>query len=230
MGCTIGLVEDDDIIRANLSDFLNASGFSVCAHPDRLSALEAFREDPPDLAVLDVALGNEREGGFRLCSEIREFSETMPIIFLTSYDAEADKIAGLRKGADDYLSKEYSLEFLVVRIETLLARRKALSIDDDDELSGTMVGLLRIKAHRSEVYWNGERVPLSLTQYWMVHALASSPAIAKSPDELMKAARIRVAPNTIAAHIRSIRQRFESIDPTFDSIRTERGLGYRWVI
>ena len=63
----------------------------------------------------------------------------------------------------------------------------------------------------------------------MVFALATSPAIAKSPEELMKAARIRVAPNTIAAHIRGIRKRFESLDPSFDAIRTERGLGYRWI-
>ncbi len=228
MTCTIGLVEDDDIIRANLSEFLEARGFSVCAYADRSRASEAFRSEPPDIALLDVALGSEREGGFKLCSEIREFSETIPVIFLTSYDAEADKISGLRIGADDYLSKEHSLEFLLVRIETLLARRKAMGVDDD-ELSGTMIGSLRIKPDRSEVFWRGKRVPLSLTQYWMVFALATSPAIAKSPEELMKAARIRVAPNTIAAHIRGIRKRFESLDPSFDAIRTERGLGYRWI-
>ena len=92
MTCTIGLVEDDDIIRANLSEFLEARGFSVCAYADRSRASEAFRSEPPDIALLDVALGSEREGGFKLCSEIREFSETIPVIFLTSYDAEADKM------------------------------------------------------------------------------------------------------------------------------------------
>ena len=227
--CTLGFVEDDEIIRENLRDFLEMNGFVVRAFSDRPSAFASFSEELPDIAVLDVALGAERDAGFTLCRQLREITQTMPIVFLTSHDAEADKISGLRMGADDYLSKDYSLQFLVVRLQTLLARAKALAEPPGGNDSDYRLGDLRIDEERSRVWWKGKEVPLPLTQYWMVAELAKTPSEAKSSDALMRAANIHVAPNTIAAHIRSIRQRFGTIDADFDAIRTERGLGYRWV-
>ena len=82
MRCTVGLVEDDDVrFRENYSDFLRTRGFGVRSFADRRSAAGAFRVRAPDVAVLDVALGEERDGGLRLCSEIRRFSLTLPVIF-----------------------------------------------------------------------------------------------------------------------------------------------------
>ncbi|MGB5283383.1 MAG: response regulator transcription factor [Polyangiales bacterium] len=232
MRCTVGLVEDDDVIRENYADFLQARGFGVRAFADRLTALDSFRVDTPDVAVLDVALGEERDGGLLLCSEIRRFSQTLPVIFLTCHDNEVDRISGLRVGGDDYLSKESSFEFLAVRIETLLERRRAVLESDPDggPTSNVVVGDLSIDLRRAEVKWKGEPVRLSLTQYWMVLALASAQPQPKSAPELMRAANISVASNTVAVHIRSVRGRFTAIDPEFDAIRTERGHGYRWVL
>jgi len=232
MSCTIGLVEDDEVIRENLKDFLETHGFAVRAHADRGSALDAFHSDLPDVAVLDVALGDEREGGFQLCSELRRVSSELPIVFLTSHDDEVDRISGLRLGADDYLSKERSFDFLVVRIETLIARQRALRAEatgSDAGGSTWRTGSLEIDRVRSRVSWRGQPVDLPLTQYWMVAELASGSSAVKSHADLMRAARIHVAPNTIAAHMRAIRQRFRAVDPDFDAIRTERGLGYRWL-
>ncbi len=228
MARTIALVEDDAIIRENLKDFLGHRGFDVRGYADAESAIAGFRVDLPDLAVLDVALGDEREGGFQVCSELRRLSQILPIVFLTSYDGEADRISGLRLGADDYLSKESSFDFLVVRLEALLARHRALRQATDTAAHRT-VGSLSLDTERSQASWRSQLVDLPLTQYWIVAALAASPGEPKSHDELMKAARIHVAPNTIAAHVKSIRERFRSIDPDFDAIRTERGLGYRWI-
>ena len=104
MSCTIALVEDDDVIRESISEFLISRGYKVQAYRDRASALSAFSESLPDVAILDVVLGDERDGGFKICSELRSKSQTLAIIFLTSYAAEADRISGLRTGADDYLS------------------------------------------------------------------------------------------------------------------------------
>lgn len=222
----VGLVEDDDVIRENLRDFLEDRGFSVSACRDRKSALEAFRAQLPDVAILDLALGDEREGGFRLCADLRQLSTSLSIIFLTSYDDEINRISGLRVGADDYLSKDRSFDFLVVRIETLIARQQALREERGDPRG---VGSLQIDRRRCQVAWKGDRVDLPLTQYWMVAALVSADGAARSHQELMRAAQIHVAPNTIAAHIKSIRERFRAVDPAFDAIRTERGLGYRWV-
>jgi len=232
MRCTVGLVEDDDVIRENYADFLRARGFGVQAFGDRVSALDSFRLDMPDVAVLDVALGEERDGGLLLCSDIRRFSQTLPVIFLTCHDNEVDRITGLRVGGDDYLSKESSFEFLAVRIETLLERREAVLRGDAEGGSTTQltIGDLTIDLRRAEVTWKEKPVQLSLTQYWMVLALASAQPKPKSAEELMETANIRVASNTVAVHIRAIRGRFMAVDPEFDAIRTERGHGYRWVL
>lgn len=231
MRCTVGLVEDDEVIRDNYADFLQSRGFGVRAFADRLSAAGAFRAKAPDVVVLDVALGEERDGGFLLCSEIRRFSQTLPVIFLTCHDSDVNRISGLRVGADDYVSKDSSFEFLAVRIETLLERRQAILTDvpDLERRTKLVVGSLEIDLERGEATWKGQRVGLSLTHYWMVLALASDPSRPKSASELMEAASIRVAPNTVAAHMRAIRCRFAEVDPEFDAIRTERGHGYRWV-
>lgn len=230
MRYSVGLVEDDDVIRENYVDFLQARGFMVRAFAGRESAVGAFRVKPPDVAVLDVALGEERDGGLLLCSEIRQFSQTLPVIFLTCHDNEADRISGLRVGADDYISKDSSFEFLAVRIETLLERRQAIlegekNGERGDELE---IGPLTIDLKRAQVRWKGKPVQLSLTHYWMVLALASTPSRPRSAEELMEAASISVASNTVAVHMRSIRARFAAVDPEFDAIRTERGHGYRW--
>jgi two-component system OmpR family response regulator len=199
---------------------------------DRSSAMSAFRARAPDVAVLDVALGEERDGGLLLCSEIRRFSKALPVIFLTCHDNEADRILGLRVGGDDYVSKDSSFELLAVRIETLVERRRAMlegALDGVHEMA-LVLGPLTIDQQRSKATWGGEPVSLSLTHYWMLLALASDPYHPKSPAELMDAASINVAPNTIAAHMKSIRARFREVDPEFDAIRTERGHGYRWVV
>lgn len=227
MAATIGFVEDDDVIRENYSEFMESLGYRVRAFPDRPSALQGFRESLPDLAVLDVGLGSERDGGYQLCLELRTFAPKLPIIFLTSFDGEADKISGLRLGADDYLSKESSLDFLAVRIEALL--RRYASLRDGGDGHSLVAGDLRIDRERSQAFWKDQPVDLPLTQLWMVEALARSPGSACSHADLMRAAKIVVEPNTIAAHIKAIRQRFRTVDPEFDGIRTERSLGYRWV-
>ncbi|MEM7135608.1 MAG: response regulator transcription factor [Myxococcota bacterium] len=226
---TVGLVEDDDVIRENYADFLTSRGFSVRQFADRHSAARSFAAQQPDVAVLDVALGDERDGGFILCAELRRSCPKLPVIFLTSYDGDTDRISGLRVGGDDYLSKDSSLEFLAVRIETLLHRHDTLLEGAAPGPPEIEVGPLTLDSRRATVAWKGQQVALSLTHYWIVSALATDPSEAKNPQQLMDAASIHVAPNTIAAHIRAIRARFRAQDPTFDAIRTERGRGYRWL-
>jgi two-component system OmpR family response regulator len=229
MSASIGFVEDDDVIRENYTEFLEGLGYRVRTFADRKSALEGFRERLPDLAVLDIGLGSERDGGFQLCLALRALSETVPIIFLTSHDTETDVISGLRLGADDYLSKQSSLDLLAVRIETQLRRYESLRSAAGDGSRDLVVGDLRVDRERSQAYWKAQPVELTLTQLWMVEALARNLRSACSHSDLMRAAQIVVEPNTIAAHMKTIRQRFRAVDPEFDAIRTERSLGYRWV-
>src|SRR5438045_2325145 len=122
MSRRIALVEDEPALRDNVSDALRRHGYEVAAYGDRASALTAFRTRLPDLALIDIGLPDDIDGGFALCRELRALSATLPIIFLTARDSDFDVVAGLRLGADDYLTKDASLPHLAARIAALFRR------------------------------------------------------------------------------------------------------------
>lgn len=225
-------VEDDDVIRENYTELLTEEGFEVEAFRDRYAALARVKQSAPDLALLDISLDQERDAGFQLCADLRRLYPRLPIIFLTSHDAEVDKISGIRLGADDYLTKDVSLDYLIVRMEALLRRFEALgggaakSAASDGQF---VAGALVIDRQQMLASWRGRKLDLTLTQLWIVQDLAANPGQVRRYEQLMKAANIVVEPNTITAHIKTIRERFRAIDPEFDGIKSERALGYRWV-
>lgn len=226
----LALVEDDDVIRANYVDLLSQAGFRVTAYAGKQEALRGFAS-LPDLVLLDITMGRERDAGFELCGELRRRSATLPIIFLTSHDGEVDKISGLRLGADDYITKDVSIDYLIVRIEALFRRRAALRDEPAtaERTTAPTPQQLSINEELSSVSWSGKRIPLPLTQFWMLRELASQPGKVLSHADLMRAAKIVVEPNTVTAHVKAIRDAIRQVDPEFDGIRTERGRGYRWV-
>lgn len=118
----IAIVEDEAAIRENYKDVLQQHGYSVQTYADRPSAMLAFNTRLPDLAIIDIGLGNEIDGGFMLCQSLRAMSSTLPIIFLTARDSDFDTVCGLRLGADDYLSKEVSFPHLTARLAALFRR------------------------------------------------------------------------------------------------------------
>ena len=113
MSRRIAIVEDEPAIRANYADVLRKQGYEVAAYDNRADALAAFRTRLPDLAIIDIGLGDDIDGGFALCRELRALSPTVPIIFLSARDSDFDIVAGLRLGADDYLTKDVSLPHLL---------------------------------------------------------------------------------------------------------------------
>ena len=223
----IAIVEDEPALRDNVADALRRHGYEVATYADRASALDAFRTRLPDLALIDVGLGDDIDGGFDLCRELRALSAGVPIIFLSARDSDFDIVAGLRLGADDYLTKDASLPHLVARIAALFRRselsQSAASAEDVQQRGALTLDLKRLTAH-----WNGKRVDLTLTEFWMVHALARHPGHVKDRDSLMRDARITVDDSTITSHIKRIRRKFQALDPAFDRIVTVYGLGYRW--
>jgi len=226
---TIILVEDDPILQSNFTDLLTDEGFAVEGYTDRQSAMQRFEEFLPDIVLLDISLGRETEAGFQLCQELRKKSETIPIIFLTSHDSDFDKISGMRLGADDYLTKDISMDYLLVRINALLRRievHKAIRENAEDTI--ITKDKLSINLDELVILWDSTPLDISLTQFWIVRALANHSGHVHTHSQLMEAANITVEPNTIAAHIKNIRERFEEIDPAFSCIKTERGIGYRW--
>jgi DNA-binding response OmpR family regulator len=117
MNRRIALVEDDDVLRDNYTDFLSRAGFVVDAYSTKGAALPGILATTPDLVLLNITLHRERDAGFAICAELRRSFDCLPIIFLTSHADEVDKISGLRVGADDYITKDVSLEYLIVRLE-----------------------------------------------------------------------------------------------------------------
>ena len=223
----IAIVEDEPHIAANYRDALQRQGFAVSLHAHREAAWEAFTQRLPDLAIIDVGLGDEFEGGFELCRNLRARSPELPIVFLTARDSELDVISGLRLGADDYLTKDISQPQMLARINALLRRVEALRkpVNEEQVLER---GSLSINLERMTICWNADPVDLTVTEFWIVHALALHPGHVKNRQQLMDAANVVLDDNTITSHIKRIRKKFQHNDKGFSAIETAYGMGYRW--
>jgi len=225
---TIAIVEDEPAIRDNYAAAFTREGYAVRTYASRPLALQAFTSRLPDLVVIDISLGDEPEGGYELCRELRARSAELPIIFLTARDSELDAVSGLRLGADDFLTKDLSLAHLLARVNALFRRVEALTRPDDGAQT-VQRGALTLDGERLQVQWNGEVVLLSLTEFWIVHAIARHPGHVKNRQQLMDAASVVLDDNTITSHVKRIRRKFQAVDPAFDAIQTVYGMGYRWV-
>lgn len=228
MAKTIAIVEDEPAIRENYAAALARQGFRILTFADRASAQEAFEVRLPDLVIIDISLGDEPDGGFELCRELRSRSAQLPLVFLTARDSELDAVSGLRLGADDYLTKDIGLAHLGARVSTLLRRVETLTASQADEET-LHRGPLRINVSRMAIDWNETPVPLSLTEFWLVHALARYPGHVKNRQQLMEAAHVVLDDNTITSHIKRIRRKFQTVDAEFAAIETVYGMGYRWI-
>ena len=228
MAKRIAIVEDEAAIRENYAAAFRREGYAVDAYEARQPALDAFEARLPDLVVIDINLKDDVEGGFELCRHLRSRAEDLPIIFLTARDSEFDAVSGLRLGADDYLTKDISLPHLMARIAALFRRLDALQQPKDKESRITR-GPLEIDTNRMAIRWNGVPVGLTLTEFWLVHAMARYPGHVKNRQQLMDAAQAVLDDNTITSHIKRIRRKFLAIDNDFDAIETVYGMGYRWL-
>ncbi len=227
MAKRILIVEDEPLIRENYAQALRKYGYEVQAVADRQAAEMIYNTRLPDLALLDVSLKDDPEGGFELCRSLRSLSSTLPIIFLTALDSELDKISGIRLDADDYLTKDVSLQYLMARIAALFRRNEALSVPPAKE-NIINRGSLTIDLNRLNCQWKEQLIPLTLTEFWIVHALADRAGHVKDRDQLMTDAKAIVDESTVTSHIKRIRKKFQYLDDSFDAIDTVYGMGYRW--
>ncbi|MFK8049157.1 MAG: proteobacterial dedicated sortase system response regulator [Halioglobus sp.] len=223
----IAIVEDEPAIAANYRDALERQGFRVSIYTNRLDAAQACEVKLPDLAIIDVGLGTDVEGGFELCRELRGRSAELPIVFLTARDSELDIISGLRLGADDYLTKDISQAQMLARIVALLRRVEALRTPIEEEHLITQ-GDLCLNLERMTSTWRENAVDLTVTEFWIVHALARHPGHVKNRQQLMDSANVVLDDNTITSHIKRIRRKFQLSDPDFNALETAYGMGYRW--
>lgn len=231
MARKVAIVEDDFDQRENYADALQQSGYEVSTYANRLEALAGMQQNMPDLAILDIMLENEMDGGFDLCRDLRALSPTLPIIFLTARDTDIDRVSGLRLDAWDYLTKPLNMQFLSVRINSLFRIVDSLGQGADEEAkSDTMiVNELEINEGSMSIRWQGQELSLTLTEFWLIESMARHPGHVKTYENMMQITRQSyVERNTINGYIRRIRNKFKEIDPNFKHIQTVFGVGYKW--
>ncbi|HIG14728.1 MAG TPA: response regulator [Gammaproteobacteria bacterium] len=228
MPTTIAVVEDDADQRDTYVDVLVANGYAVNAYADKPSAQSAFRTALPDLAILDIMLGQDMDGGFDLCMELRNQSQTVPVIFITARDSDIDRISSQRMMAWDYITKPVSLEFLVARVHALLSIATHLQSPVPNTTVLT-INELDIDENSMSIQWQGQRLNFTLTEFQIVESLARRPGHVKTYDALIDVTRQGlVEKNTINGYIRRIRSKFREIDTAFNRIQTVHGTGYKW--
>lgn len=168
MAESIMLVEDETSIRETMAEFLAEEGFEILQAADGLEALEVFRENQPDLIILDLML--PKLDGLEVCKAIRQKSN-VPIIMVTARDEEIDKLLGLELGADDYITKPFSLREMKARIKAVLRRTGFQGSTEEHKIS---FGALEINTDRREVRMNNKIIELTPSEYAILTTLSQN--------------------------------------------------------
>jgi len=221
------LVDDELSVQKLLTYPLRKEGYDVIPALDGREALDRLREDNFDLVVLDVML--PRMDGFDVCRAIRSRS-TVPIIMLTAKTEETDKVHGLELGADDYITKPFSVREFRSRVKAVL-RRAALSQQEAQFEEPIDAGDLQIDFEKRSVIVRGEPAQLTYVEFEILAALARAPGRVFSRTMLLERVWGDAAyrdPRTIDVHIRHLREKLEAEPKTPELILTVRGVGYRF--
>ena len=224
---TILLVDDEDSVQKLLTYPLERDGFRVVQARDGEQALRMFGDERIDLVVLDLML--PKVDGLEVCKRLRADSN-VPIIMLTARGEELDKVLGLELGADDYITKPFSIREFRSRVRALL-RRAGLPRERAREAETIESGELRIDPARRTAELGGEPVQLTYVEFELLTALASEPARVFTREMLLRALWGDSAyrePRTIDVHVRHLREKLERDPREPEYIFTVRGVGYRF--
>jgi DNA-binding response OmpR family regulator len=221
---TVLVVEDEDAIAEAVRARLASEGYHVVAAADGPEAIRSHAEHRPDLVVLDLMLPGM--DGLEVCKQIQRDGWT-PVLMLTARAEEADKVAGFAVGADDYLTKPFSLRELAVRVQAILRRRERI---EGSPVGGPIErpGLL-IDAKRRRVEVDGVEIQLTPLEFDILHTLAREPEVVFSRDQLMDRIwgyRDHAGGRVVDSHVARLRRKIgeDGNDPRF--IRTVHGVGY----
>jgi two-component system, OmpR family, phosphate regulon response regulator PhoB len=223
-GATILLIDDDAQVRTLLSRLLKQDGYETVEATDAPTAMSVVVNDQPDLVLLDVIMPNI--DGIDLLQQIRAASD-VAVIMLTGLGNEADRVLGLRMGADDYVVKPFSPGELTARIESVLRRaRPAVARPDPDHES------LEIDAAARDVHVRGQLVDLTAKEFDLLVFLAASPRQVFTRDQLLGQVWASSSewqdPATVTEHVRRLRLKLEKDPERPELLRTVRGVGYRF--
>ena len=217
----IMIVDDDSNIRELVLALLQNNGFEVCEAADGREALQKISVDNPDLAIIDIMMPNM--DGFELCRHLRSYYENMPVLMLTAKGELASKVKGFGLGADDYLTKPFEGDELVVRIQALLRRYKI------EASQVIQIGNVTIDKNSYSITMNGTREDIPMKEFELLFKLASFPGKTFSRNRLIEdiwGVDFEGNERTLDVHVNRLRDRFPEEQTGF-KITTIRGLGYR---
>jgi DNA-binding response OmpR family regulator len=223
------VVEDESAVARGLQYALQQEGWTVALARTGEEALRLVEEHAPDLAILDVRLPGM--SGFDLCRELRR-TMTIPILMLTARVEEIDKVLGLELGADDYMTKPFSVRELVSRVRALLRRAYGSLAGSDSRQSQLHAGALRIDLERRRVFKGDRRIDLTATEFELLAFLARHPGIVFTRDQLLREVwdyeNFVGDEKTVNVHIRHLREKIEDQPDEPAHIITVRGVGYKF--
>jgi DNA-binding response OmpR family regulator len=220
------VVEDDPSILRGLSDSLRRESYEVLAVSDGESARRLIEQKHPDLVILDLML--PKLSGYEICRMMRSEGNNTPILMLTARGEEGDRVLGLDLGADDYVSKPFSLRELLARVRALLRRSQPVqALIDELQLGNVRIDFRSYEAHRGDS-------PLEMTrrEFQLLRALASRPGEVITRSELLDQVwGLNAYPTTrtVDNHIAGLRAKLERDPAEPAHLITVRGVGYKWV-
>jgi len=219
------VVEDDEDILELVSYNLTKAGYRVTTAASGEAAIKAARSKPPDLVLLDLMLPGV--DGLEVCNTLRRDQRTanIPVIMLTARSEEADIVAGLELGADDYITKPFSPRVLLARIKAVLRRKTKAPAEEQ-----TVIKLKELVIHpgRHEVTVRSKRADLTATEFKILHLLARRPGWVYTRQQIIDAARgdeYAVTDRSVDVHIAGLRKK---LGPLGSQLETVHGVGYRY--
>lgn len=227
MGKKVLIVDDEKAIVEILQYNLEKNEFETLVAYDGNEALELARKEDPDIILLDIMLPGM--DGFGVCKALREEGNNVPIIMLTAREDETDKVFGLEIGADDYITKPFSMRELLARVKANMRRVAAPALAEEKNDSVLHVKDLTIDTDRHSVYRNGKEIELTEREYNILQLMASAPGRIFSREELMRQVwqydyfgDLR----TVDVAMRRFREKLEKKPAEPEYIMTRRGAGY----
>ncbi len=224
------VIEDDENISTAIAEYFSRAGYSVSTAPDGLAGIEAAVKSRPDVVILDLML--PKMDGLAVCKELRQKHPQMPILMLTAKDELVDKVLGLEMGADDYITKPFSLREVEARIKSVLRRARAVLAEGDGKDETTIVrGNLRVDPVRREVTIAERHVELTPKEFDLLRLFAGNPGRVFPRKYLLEKIwdySYEGYDRTIDSHINRLRAKIEENPDNPQLVLTVWGIGYKF--